>query len=103
LIQTTNVPSDGFEISTTYTVTKSCNCCITEFDSIFRWRDLADMHPDRHWPDSWVWWTGTVFYIDISWTSKSTFQIPSGPGGCEVKGTGWPFPNTDPNLCGRCN
>jgi hypothetical protein len=103
LIQTTNVPSRGLEMFTRYSATKTCHCCIVKFDTSYRWRDRADMHPDKHWPDSWIWWTGTEFDIDVTWRESSTYQIPNGEGGCEVRGSGWPFPIRDPSSCARCN
>lgn len=95
LIQTTNVPSEGLTMDIDYSVQLSECCCRVDYDVSYRWLDLADIHPDRHWPDSWMaWLPGTEFWIHICWRAKATFVRPLTEDACKSLDVGWPNKET---------
>ena len=116
LRHTTNWPSLDFRLRISYKVTKRECCCTGEFDVEYIWRDVADIHPLIHWPDSWMhYWerfglADGEYDINISWKEKAFSRIPiGGNNDCDFKSTGWPFeayeppavdpPKREPTIC----
>jgi len=91
---TLNWPNPYYTLVIKYKAKKyiSCSFSIT-FDNIYIWYDIADLHPDQYWPDSWLEWArragvGTPYHIMISWREKSIFKHPSGKPPIKL---GWPW------------
>ena len=97
LRQSTNIPSVGFRLRIAYEATKKECCCSVKFDVSYIWQDVADIHPEKHFPDSWMYYWHLYGLMDgeyeiiIPWEDSSFMRRAKPDGECLDEETGWPF------------